>query len=491
MRGEDDLLFILLLWATWLLIPIVTDGVSTLWSILMTARLAARRDPQPPPDAALPRVSVVIPAYNEQHNINYCIMSLKAQTYPHHLLEIIVVDDGSEDRTSDAVIGHMGSKKARPGYLQTSSFSIGLQDFNGVLNLVRRKRDQAARHGKPAAVNAGLALASGEIVVAIDSDVVLEPTAIEEAVRAFMANENLVAATGHLIIDPYLNFAIDRTGHVQLDEHGLPLTKRLSPSENLLTACQFLEYATAFHLGRRSETQTNSLFTLSGACAVYRREPLLRAGGYRGRTVSEDTDMTMMLHRLGRGHIGYLAEMKAHLAPVITWSGLYAQRVRWQRGELEVSAVHMIPRQGERRRPLFWRVILPLRLQVDHTLTLPRLIWTFLIFALPLFGYSWSVVGEALALLYVFYTAVNILRVLVAYVFSSPPEKVLIRRYLGYTVLFPIYNMFLFWTRVSANLRTLTEDASWTVHNPFLRKLETIDPARVAARLLLYLHSLR
>jgi len=480
---NNHLLFILLFWGTWLLIPAVTDGVTMLWHMLLSFQMLRHRRLPPLPQAGLPKVSVIIPAYNEQLNINYCLMSLKAQTYPHRLIEIIVIDDGSSDQTSGIVLEHMGNGNGHHSqrYLRTSSFTISLRDFGGVLNLVRRKRDQGNEHGKPAAVNAGLALATGDLIVAIDSDAVLEPDAIEQAVRAFLADDKLLAATGHLIVDPYLVVQTDGTGRARTDDNGLPLVKALSLSERLLAACQFLEYATAFHLGRRSEGAIDGMFTLAGACAVFRREVFAFVPGYRGRTVSEDTDLTMTLHSLSQKKIGYLSRMRVHLAPVTSWSKLHSQRMRWQRGAMEVSAMHLMVHQNQRAHRLFWNVLLPLRLQVDHTLTLPRLMWTFLIFILPLFGYSWALVGQALGLLFVFYLLVNVLRVLVAYVFSSPPEKVLIRRYLGAVAALPLYNMFLFWTRTSANLRTLTEEAAWTVHNPWLETLESFDMRRMAA----------
>jgi cellulose synthase/poly-beta-1,6-N-acetylglucosamine synthase-like glycosyltransferase len=216
----------------------------------------------------------------------------------------------------------------------------------------------------------------------------------------------------------------------------------------------------------------DTLFTLSGACAVYRRAVLDQFGGYRGRTVSEDTDMTLMLHQIADSHVGYLSNMRVHLAPVLSWAALYSQRTRWQRGALEVTAVHTTHRSQRHSKRIFWRIALPMRLQVDHTLALPRLAWTLMIFMMPLFGYSWGIIGLALALLMVFYVVVNMVRVLTSYLFSMPPEKVLIREYLSYIPFLPLYNTFLFWVRMSALTRTLTEDATWTVQNPLLQNLE-------------------
>lgn len=468
---ESGVLPLLLLWGVWLLIPIVTDGIVSLYHFLFALVGLRRHDLPPLPDDDLPMVSVIIPAHNEELNIDRTLLSLRAQTYPHHRLEIVVVDDGSDDRTVDRVLRHMGDWTPVELGLRTSSFTVALPAFGGVINILRRKRGAVPLHGKAAAVNAALDQVSGEIIVAIDSDVVLEPAAIENAVRQFLADEQLIAATGHLIVDPYLVIETDDRGLPVKDSSGLPRSRRLNWLEQVLTACQFLEYATAFHLGRFTESRTDSMFTMAGACAVFRREAFARAGKYRGRTVSEDADLTLALHRTN-ARIGYLSQMRVHLAPVISLSALYSQRTRWQRGQLEVIAIHnsaSLPHGGKR---FFWRLALPLRLQTDHTIAMPRLVWTFLIFMLPVFGYPRSVVAQAILLLLMFYTGLNTARVLVAYLFSSPPEKVLIRRYLGYIPLLAPYSMFLFWMRMAALLRTLTEDPQWSIENPLLSSLE-------------------
>ncbi len=100
---NNGLLFMLLFWGVWLLIPLVTDGLSSLWHITI-AIWSFRRSKLPALlEQHLPRVSIVIPAYNEESNIDRCLLGIKAQTYPHHLLEIVVINDGSQDNTSDSV----------------------------------------------------------------------------------------------------------------------------------------------------------------------------------------------------------------------------------------------------------------------------------------------------------------------------------------------------------------------------------------------------
>jgi putative glycosyltransferase (exosortase G-associated) len=467
----SDTIIWLLVWGVWLLIPVVTDGLSLVYNLAIVLLKPRKPLAAIKPEERL-KVSIVIPAYNEEDNIDRCLMSIKAQTYPHDRLEVITVDDGSSDNTLNRIFRHM-SRHPVQEYFQTSSFSVYDPTFGGTMNVVRRKRDEVTLHGKAAAVNAALALVSGDLIVAIDGDVVLAPDAIEQAVQEFLANPDMVAATGHLIIDPYLVTEYDAYGNAVMDVFGMARSRRLNWSEKVLTACQFLEYMTTFHLGRYTESATNTMFTMAGAASVFRREVFQTTGEYRHRTVSEDADLTLTIHSLLGKRVGYMRGMQVHLAPTLSWAQLYSQRVRWQRGALEVIAAHReTATRFVSKAPLFWRVALPLRLQVDHTMAMPRMIWNALIFAMPLFGYSWSVVVDAFLLLAMFYVITNTLRIITAYSFSTEPEKVLARRYLGYMLLLPAYHMFLFWTRMSGVLIALTKDAQWTVKSEFLELLE-------------------
>ena len=465
----NELLTLILGWGVWLVVPIVTDGVSTIWNA--TLALFYKRNNAHSDSVPQTRVSVVVPAYNEELNIDRCILSILAQTYPHHLIELIVVDDGSSDDTVNRVFRYLGVEVTNET-LRTSSFAVRGTHFQGILNVIRRKRGHASQHGKATAVNTGIAVSTGEIVFSIDADVVLAPQAIENAVAAFNHHPEMVAATGHLVIDPLLADEVDENNRRIVDEHGMTIPKKLNYSATMLTACQFIEYLTTFHMGRSAESVADTMFTMSGACAIVRREILNEAGFYNGRTVSEDTDMTMAIHKLAQGRIGYLHNTEIHLAPVLSWATLYSQRVRWQRGELEVVAAYKDYQEAHHHKSLLWRLAVPLRMQVDHTLAIPRIVWVFVVFLLPLFGYSWTTLRDAFILMSLFYVALNFFRLLTAYAFSSPPEKVYARRYMGFVLVLPLYNTFLFWTRMSGILRTLTEDASWRVENLFLHNLE-------------------
>ncbi|MFW5771728.1 MAG: glycosyltransferase [Phototrophicaceae bacterium] len=118
----NDAMIWLLIWGVWLIVPTLTDGISTLSSLVIV--LFKRREPLQPIDPQdLMLVSVIIPAYNEEENINRCLASIKAQTYPHDRIEIIVVDDGSSDDTLNRILSHMGQQTVQ-GAFRTNSFQI-------------------------------------------------------------------------------------------------------------------------------------------------------------------------------------------------------------------------------------------------------------------------------------------------------------------------------------------------------------------------------
>lgn len=450
----SDPLGFLLFWGVWILIPLAVDVLKSLgdaWSVWRYRRFAR---PYPPlPHKNLPKVSVLIPAFNEQLEIDRCITSLKAQTYPHHLIEIIVINDGSTDRTEEVVNGHINGTPHWNGHIRLHNRIIPAREFGGVMTLM-----QGGHKGKPAAVNLGLSRCRGELVFTIDSDVILEPEAIEQAVAAFQVDPHLAAATAHLIIDPNLLVEADEAGHIHLDSEDLPVLKSLTLSEKFLAACQFFEYLQAFRIGRHAEAVRGELFTLSGACAVFRRRVLVEMKGYRGRTVSEDTDATLALQRQD-DKVGYLPQVRVHLAPTISWHTLFSQRVRWQRGELEVLAVHadMLGR-GNR----FWRYSMPRRLQNDHALALLRLVWGFLLPLFPFLGYSMALITQAAALMYAVYMATDALLLLVAWPICAPAERRLLRVSALYLPWLPLYRMIVYLFRLSGILRTLSERPQWT-----------------------------
>ncbi len=451
-------------WGVWILIPILVDGLDTLYHLGVVFLFRRRTRRCAHDEDALPRISVVIPAHNEELTVDRCLNSLKVQDYPHERLEVIVIDDGSTDATSEAVAehvnGNVNGNGRNGGGVRVNGTFIPVGDFSGVVKLVSKEKS-----GKADALNTGIAVAHGEIIVNIDCDVVLAPHTLRRTAEAFMRDPRLAAATGNIQVSWDIVEERDKSGDIVLDADGRPVVRELGGWERFLARCQFLEYLHAFWLGREAQDVTQSIYTLSGAFSAFRREVLLESIHYRSLTVSEDTDLTFDLH--GRhGRVGFIPEAIVFMEPMLTWDDLYAQRVRWHRGELECCAAHA-ELIGNRRHGAFGRFVLPKMLIVDHSLAFPRLVWMFLLPHLGMFGYSTTVVLTACAVMYAFYVfieAVGIAAVL-ALVRDAPTRGEVLAS-LPMALVLPVYRFGLFFARMSGFLRALLEPPEWTVAGP-------------------------
>jgi len=457
----DSLLVFALVWGVWLITPVLIDGmdaVSRLVVVKARQRQFLRR--RHVSDDELPTVSLIVPAYNEAAVIDRCLTSIKAQDYPHEKFEIIVVDDGSDDGTPDKVEHHANGGTAENGdTFRLRGQAIRVGPFRGTITLIRRERG-----GKSQALNAGIEASSGEIVINIDSDVVLHPEAIRNIAAAFVRDPELGALTGNIEIDWDVLETRDEAGRLVLDDDGHIVPRTLGTMERFLAKSQFLEFLSSFDLGRRSQAITGTMFTLAGACSAFRRDILPCGPCYSNTTVSEDTCLTFELHR-NDVKIGFAEDAKVYLEPVVNWDELYAQRARWTRGQLEVCGLHegII---GKRTHGAFSRRSLPKTLLLDHTLAFPRLIWAPLILFFPMLGYSWAIIGMALAGMYAFYVAIEAVNTVTVFAISDKHTRGRIEQ-CGWTLLFlPLFRFIVFHFRFSGFLVTLMEEPQWTIKGP-------------------------
>lgn len=224
-----------------------------------------------------PLVSVIIPALNEQDTIAWTIRSLQEQSYPN--LEIILVDDGSTDKTPAIC-----RKLARTGHISYYRF--------------------AARAGKSAVLNYGLKFARGEFIVFVDSDTTFDRDAIFQLIRWF-ADPKVGGVAGNLRVR---NFGT-----------------------NLLTALQQLEYLFTISVGRRIRTELGILPIISGAFGGFRRELIsVKTMGGHEPGPGNDSDLAIRLRKKGYRIVFAPDAFCLTNAPEKLW-GLIKQRARWDR----------------------------------------------------------------------------------------------------------------------------------------------------------------
>ena len=230
----------------------------------------------------LGQVSIVVPAYNEAANIAATVRSLVRSDYP--AVEVIVVDDGSTDGTADLV------------------------DGLGLLGVFVLRQPNA---GKPAALNAGIRYARGDILVLVDGDTVFEPDAVGRLVQPLR--------------DPRVGAVSGNT--------------KVANRRGLLGRWQHLEYVIGFNLDRRMFDVGRCMPTVPGAIGAFRRSAVHTAGGVSGQTLAEDTDFTMAVIRAG-WRVAYEPTAIAWTEAPASLRQLWRQRYRWCYGTMQAMWKH-------------------------------------------------------------------------------------------------------------------------------------------------------
>jgi cellulose synthase/poly-beta-1,6-N-acetylglucosamine synthase-like glycosyltransferase len=278
---------------------------------------------------ATPGVSIVVPAFNEEAGIVETVRSLLMLNYPQ--FEVIVVSDGSTDRTLAVLQQAYGLFQAPGRYEQT----LATAEVRGVYRSTALREVvviDKANGGKADAINAGLNAARLPLVCVIDADSVVEEHALTRAVLPFIEDPRTIAAGG-----------IIRIGNGCRVDRGR-VTEVRAPRSWLATF-QVVEYLRAFLAARVTHSALNALLIVSGAFGVFRRDTIMDAGGFRTDTVGEDMELIVRLHRRCRER-GEPYRIVFQPDPVVwteapeTRALLARQRNRWQRGTLQVLARH-------------------------------------------------------------------------------------------------------------------------------------------------------
>jgi cellulose synthase/poly-beta-1,6-N-acetylglucosamine synthase-like glycosyltransferase/peptidoglycan/xylan/chitin deacetylase (PgdA/CDA1 family) len=230
--------------------------------------------PNPPPE-----VTVLIPAHNEESVIVDTINSVLASDFTR--LRVIVVNDGSKDRTGELLEARFGQHP-------------------------RVRIIHQANRGKSAALNRALGEADGEIVVTIDADTEVEPDAISKLVGHF-SHEKVGAVAGNV---------------------------KVGNRSKWLTRWQALEYITSQNMEKRAFDLLNCITVVPGALGAWRKKAIESAGGITADTVAEDADLTIAIRRAG-WRIDYEEEAIGWTEAPETQPFLIRQRFRWTFGTLQ------------------------------------------------------------------------------------------------------------------------------------------------------------
>ncbi len=286
-----------------------------------------------------PPITLLAPAYNEEANCVEAIRSLLMLRYAD--FEVIVVNDGSRDRTVERLreaFDLVPANRLMSGALPTAAVNAVYQSRSHRNLWVIDK----VNGGKADALNAGLNFTRTPLFCAIDADSLLEYDALSRIVRPFLEDRTTVAAGGIIRI---ANGCTVRDGQVLA----------IALPHHLLARLQVLEYLRAFLAGRMGWQAANATMIISGAFGAFRRDVVLAMGGYSTDTVGEDMELVVRLHRYCRERrmpyqIAFVPDPVAWTECPTRLSVLRRQRDRWQRGLIETLMRHRVmlfnPRYG-------------------------------------------------------------------------------------------------------------------------------------------------
>jgi peptidoglycan-N-acetylglucosamine deacetylase len=243
-----------------------------------------------------PKVAVLIPAYNEEKVIERTVRAALNSNYPN--LRVIVIDDGSKDRT-----------------LEVARTAFRAETASGKVLILGKKNS-----GKAEALNYGIEhIGDAELFVGIDADTIIAPDAIARLVPHFI-NPKVGAIAGNA---------------------------KVGNRVNLWTRWQALEYITSQNFERRALDVLGAVSVVPGAIGCWRVSAVREAGGYHVDTVAEDADLTMALLRRGY-RVEYEDLALAYTEAPTNANGLMRQRFRWSFGILQAVYKHrgVVARKG-------------------------------------------------------------------------------------------------------------------------------------------------
>ncbi len=258
----------------------------------------ARYQPYPLGAGELPRLTVIIPAYNEGAMVEKSLYSVAASDYPADRLEIICIDDGSRDDTWSYILR---ARERYPHLIQAIRFP--------------------ENRGKKEGLYAGFTQGRGEVFVTVDSDSVVEPDALRHLVAPLMQDAEMGAVAGNV--------------------------KVLNRSRTLMGRMQGVRFVNLDYL-RASQSRYRTVICTPGSLSAYRREALMpHLEAWRRQTFlgapchhSEDRSLTNFILR-GGYYTCYQRNAVVHTMVPETYRGVCKMYLRWERGNVRESFVQL------------------------------------------------------------------------------------------------------------------------------------------------------
>jgi poly-beta-1,6-N-acetyl-D-glucosamine synthase len=233
-----------------------------------------------------PRISIIVPAWNEEIGVIKTIDSVIKNGYSN--TELIVINDGSTDNTDLVIRDYFKEIKEKPASKQFKIWYISQKNA-----------------GKGAALNAGIKQATGEIILTVDADSVLRKGALAKLVKYYLDPE-VMAVVGNV---------------------------EVANTKTLIGFAQQLEYYFGFY-NKRAHAILGGEYIFGGACASFRSDIFKTLGLFDVKNKTEDIEMSMRIRYAGY-KCTYAEDVVCYTEGASDLKSLIAQRVRWKKGRLD------------------------------------------------------------------------------------------------------------------------------------------------------------
>ena len=280
-----------------------------------------------------PSVSVIASAYNESATIIPCVRALLNLRYAN--FDVIVVNDGSTDDTLEKLQKEFQLEKQS----DIINYKIKTKKVRGIYrseNIIFRNLIVVDKEngGKADAMNCGINISYKFYVVCVDVDSILERDSLLKLVKAIVENkdEHVIGVGASVHVANGCKF---ENGSIR--EYAVP--------KKYFVGMQVVEYLRAFLIGRISLGQTKSLLIISGALGIFKKEAILKIGGYLTSTLGEDMELVTRIQEYH--HDKKIPHLVLYIPDPLLWTevpetlqSLGRQRTRWTRGLIDTLKLH-------------------------------------------------------------------------------------------------------------------------------------------------------
>ncbi len=298
-----------------------------------------------------PTVSILIPARDEEKVIGRLLQRLTELTYPKEKIQVVIVDDASSDGT-----GEIADAFAK----EHANFQV-----------LHRNKMEGGK-GKTAAMNAGLAHSTGEILLCFDADYYPQKNIMEKLTKPF-ADPKVGAVQGRVVV--------------------------LNEPQNLITRLVALERIGGYRVDQEARGKLGLIAQFGGTVGGFRRSLLESLGRWDEHILAEDTDLTFRVHLAGY-RVRYVGDAECYEEAVDSLGKYWSQRYRWARGHMQCCFKHSVNVLRSRKLK-FWE-------KIDGLLLLNVYFMPILVLLSMAVGIPLLILGDSTLPIWAFWVAVPV-----------------------------------------------------------------------------------